>query len=54
MTAKRLRAMLSNSRNLIKAKVYPGARQKLQQIIAEAPGTPEADEAKQLLDSIPK
>jgi hypothetical protein len=54
MAAKRLRAMLSNARNLIKAKVYPPARKNLQGIIDEAPGTPEADEAKTLLDSIPK
>jgi hypothetical protein len=54
MAAKRLRAMLSNASNLIKAKVYPPARLKLQQIINEAPGTPEAEEAKTLLDSMPK
>jgi hypothetical protein len=54
MAAKRLRAMLSNASNLIKAKVYPPARLKLQQIIDEAPGTAEAEEAKTLLDSIPK
>jgi hypothetical protein len=54
MTTKRFRAMLSNARNLIKAKVYPPARKYLRDIIDEAPGTPEADEAKTLLDSIPK
>jgi hypothetical protein len=54
MTAKRLHAVLANARNLIKAKVYPPAREKLKQIIDEAPGTSEADEAKTLLDSIPK
>ncbi len=51
---KKLRAMLSNARALVKAKVYPPARDKLKQIINESPGTPEADEAKQVLDSIPK
>jgi hypothetical protein len=51
---KRMRAMLTNARSLIKAKVYPPARERLTQILDEAPGTPEANEAKALLDSIPK
>jgi hypothetical protein len=54
MAAKPLRPRLANARDLIKAKAYPPAREKLQQIINEAPGTPEADEAKSLLDSMPK
>jgi hypothetical protein len=49
-----MKATLSTSRNLIKAKVYPPARKNLQGIIDEAPRTPEADHAKTLLDSIPK
>gem|GEM_PF-4781026 len=49
-----MRAMLTNARSLIKAKVYPPARERLTQILDEAPGTPEANEAKALLDSIPK
>jgi hypothetical protein len=49
-----MKATLSTSHNLIKAKVYPPARKNLQGIIDEAPGTPEADHAKTLLDSIPK
>jgi len=51
---RRMRAMLSNARNLIKAKVYPPARERLTQILDEAPGTPEANEAQTILDSIPK
>ncbi len=47
------RALLANAKSLIKAKVYPPARKNLQEIIDEAPATPEAQEAKTLLDSIP-
>jgi hypothetical protein len=47
-------ALLANSKYLIKAKVYPPAQKNLQRIVDEAPGTPEAAEAQQLLDSIPK
>ena len=46
--------LLKNTKGLIKAEIYPAARRNLHRIIDEAPGTKVADEAKKLLDSIPK
>jgi hypothetical protein len=46
--------VLRNARALIKAQIYTGAEKMLRRIIAEAPGTKVAAEAKQVLESMPK
>jgi hypothetical protein len=51
---KKYSGILSNAKALAKAKVYGPARKSLRRIIAEAPGTKIAAEAKQLLESIPE
>jgi hypothetical protein len=46
--------LLSHARAFIKSKQYSVAKQRLQRIIDEAPGTKLAAEAKELLDTIPQ
>jgi hypothetical protein len=50
---KRFTAKLNQARNLIRAKVYGAAERNLRQIIAEAPGTAIAADARKELDAMP-
>jgi hypothetical protein len=51
---KKFGGVLANAKSLIKSRIYPDAKKRLQRIIDEAPGTEVAQEAQEVLATIPQ